>query len=717
MSELKAPALGTTLGERYTLLRFLGQGAMGAVYEAATPSDERVAVKVLLELGQHKMASELERRFVREAAVASTFASKHVVPVVDSGMDEALGVPYLVMPLLVGSDASTLLGRTGALHPTVAVRMVAQACAGLMEAHKQQVVHRDVKPDNLFLDQDDEGNVTVRVLDFGMAKLTEESGDDNQALTRAGSILGTPHYMSPEQSMNAKDVDARCDVWGIGATLYHLLTGSAPFAEARTFAELHLALNTEDVPWIQDRAPWLDPGLATVVHGALLRDRALRCDSVSSLRTALLPYLDGSTAVNAMMLEPIPAVLRRVRAKRGERVTSWEPSAPSGKLPPVSAPPVDELLGKRLGPYRLLRRLSSGRSGGLYEAIGPDANRCAVRVIPSGGDEVAARRFVREARALSSIDDAHVVRLIDAAYDEALERPYAVLALLYGQDLGELLDKHGAIDPQIAVTLLVELCRGLAAAHEQKIIHRDVNPRNVFLVEEPGGEVCVKLVGFGHVKRMPGAIGEGSYDVTLGGDLIGSPMYMAPEQAKNATRVDARSDVYSAGATLFHALAGAPPFPEDLSAQDLIVEVAKARPRPLVELAPWLDPALVAIVERAMSADPTERFDGAADLLDALEPHGRGTKIMLKELGPIASEKKRVAAPRPAAPSDPVSAADASGAIAIPIATTVAMDPVEPPPSTEVRPQAPSNRVTWLTLAAVLLVAAAAVIGWLAGGP
>ncbi|HZO13004.1 MAG TPA: serine/threonine-protein kinase, partial [Polyangiaceae bacterium] len=234
---LKAPPLGTVLGERYRLLRFLGHGAIGAVYEAATPSDQRLAVKVLLEIQHQRLASEMAQRFVREAQLASTLDNEHIVPVVDSGMDAALKVPYLVMPLLSGLDLATLLEQTGALHPTVAVRVVVQACIGLAVAHKADVVHRDVKPGNLYLEHHFDGSVMVRVLDFGLAKMASD-----QSITAAGSIMGTPHYMAPEQSRNAKDVDAGADVWGMAATLYHALCGVAPFDEERRFADLHMAI-------------------------------------------------------------------------------------------------------------------------------------------------------------------------------------------------------------------------------------------------------------------------------------------------------------------------------------------------------------------------------------------------------------------------------------------------------------------------------------------
>ncbi len=646
----KPPPLGTVLAQRYRLLRFLGSGAIGAVYEAATPSDERVAVKVLLELEHARMAKEMAVRFVREAQVASTFDSENIVRVTDSGVDAELAIPYLVMPLLSGFDLETLLKRAGALHPTVAARIFAQVCAGLMEAHRKNVVHRDLKPGNLFLDHDLSGKVTVRVLDFGMAKLTQS----DETITRAGAVLGTPHYMSPEQSTNAKNVDQRSDVWGTGATLYHALTGVAPFDEAQTFADLHLWINTKDVPHIQDRAPWIDPGLARVVHGALLRDRDLRCQSVSELRTALIPFMANATDLHAAMLEPIPAVLRTVKASRAERPELWERSAPSAELPPMTEEPKDELLGKRLGgSYRLLRRLGRGGFGGLYEALGPDANRYAVRAVNpliTGSDKSASRRFVREARALASIDSPHVVKLIDAGFDEQLEQPYVVVELLHGADMQHVIDEHGPMTPAHAVRLLIEATRGMEAAHALGIVHRDVRPANLFLVEEPSGEITVKLTGFGLIKQE----GEGEgYAVTRGGEVLGSPMHMAPEQSRNAKAANARSDIWSLGATLYHALAGEPPWPPHLRGPELIITLGTSKPTHLQDKAPWVSKELTAVVHRCLELDPAARWESAESLREALELLSERPRVRLAELGKLSSSLRKRKAPREGPPPAP----------------------------------------------------------------
>jgi serine/threonine protein kinase len=706
---IKPPPLGTSLAERYRLLRFLGSGAIGAVYEAATPSDDRVAVKVLLELDQSRLAKELATRFLREAQVASTLDSKHVVSVIDSGVDAALSIPYLVMPLLSGFDLEQLLQRAGALHPTVAARIIAQACAGLMEAHRKEIIHRDIKPGNIYLDHEPNGQVTARVLDFGMAKLMAT----DETITRAGAILGTPHYMSPEQSINAKDVDGRADVWGIAATFYHALTGVPPFNDERTFADLHLALNTKGPPHIQDRAPWIDPGLARVVHGALLRDRDLRCSSVSELRTALLPFLAGSTEISEVMLEPCPAILRRTTAARADRTDVWERSAPSGELPPMSDDPVDKLLGKRLGGgYRLLRRLGRGGFGGLYEALGPDANRYAVRALDPklGGSEPAAgRRFVREARALAAIDDPHVVRLVDAAFDEELQQPFVVVELLYGLDMQAVIDKHGAMHPRDAIRLFIDACRGLEACHGHGVVHRDVRPANLFLVEEPSGDVTVKLTGFGLVKQLVGE--EAAHTLTRGGEILGSLMHMSPEQAKNAKVADFRSDVWSVGASLFHCLAGEPPWPKELSGSDLLIAIGTGVPARVDDKAPWVTRDLAEVVHKALAVKPEERFANVAELREALETLSDKPAVKLRDLGPLPESmrekaRKRAAAARAADAPLPEKPPE-------PRPPLPSVEEAMPPTQQPLTRQGSASRASWLLALAIGVLTVAALLGFI----
>src|SRR5262249_41955825 len=154
--------------------------------------------------------------------MAREITSENVVAILDAGTDAAIGVPFLVMDLLRGRDLSALLEGVGPLVPEAAVRVFVQACRGVAAAHARSIVHRDLKPANIFLDTSDSGVVSVKICDFGIAKIRATDALDNKtaSLTKSGSVLGSPIYMSPEQVRNAKGVDARTDVWSLALSLY-----------------------------------------------------------------------------------------------------------------------------------------------------------------------------------------------------------------------------------------------------------------------------------------------------------------------------------------------------------------------------------------------------------------------------------------------------------------------------------------------------------------
>jgi serine/threonine protein kinase len=314
---------GARLGGRYILGRVLGGGTMGTVYEARDGEREggaRFALKTLL---APDAAKERRARFLREAVVCAALDHVHVVPVIDHGIDAATDIPYLVMPLLVGEDLASLLDRVGALDARVAVRLFGQACAGLAAAHARGVVHRDVKPSNLFLETAID-RVVVKVTDFGLAKAY---GDAVGSLTATGRFMGTPQYVSPEQAVSAKHVDARSDVFSLGMSLYHALSGAPAFAYVRSFMGLVLELTAREAPHIQDAAPWVPPEIARIVHAALLRDPGARCPSAAEFGLALETVLgiDASSQPLAPCALRAPSeAQRRAVAPRAELVSSWD---------------------------------------------------------------------------------------------------------------------------------------------------------------------------------------------------------------------------------------------------------------------------------------------------------------------------------------------------------------------------------------------------------
>jgi len=319
-------APGTTLGRTasapgYVITRRLGGGAMGSVYEARRGDGATVAVKVLQapakKAAPASEADERRARFVREAAVSATIHHPNVVPVLDHGIDATLALPYLVMPLLEGEDLAALLDRVGCLEPEVAIAIVVQACEGLAAAHAKGVVHRDVKPSNLFLERRrDSPFVVVRVTDFGLAKALDESPGSRGALTATGRFMGTPQYVSPEQAISAKHVDLRTDVYSLAMSLYHALSGRPAFAHVRSFMGLVLELTAREAPHLQDAAPWVSPAVTRIVHAALLRDPQVRCPSASELALAL----DMAVGIDTSRRPIAPEALRGGRGGRGEGI-------------------------------------------------------------------------------------------------------------------------------------------------------------------------------------------------------------------------------------------------------------------------------------------------------------------------------------------------------------------------------------------------------------
>ncbi len=289
---------GMLLGGCYRLERLVGRGGMGAVYEAVTPHGDRVAVKVL---GQEWMSKRKDARvrFQREARTAAEIHSKHVVRVIDADADEQAGFPFIVMELLEGLDMEQLLAEHSPLEPQAAVRLFVQACQGVAAAHARGIVHRDIKPANLLLHRQD-GEVIVKVCDFGLAKLVDDAAT---TLTKTGGVLGTLLYSSPEQAKNAKHVDARADVWSLSMSLHEALSGQRPWAHCEAQGELVLAICTEQVPRLEELAPWLDKKLCQTIHRGLSRDLDARWQDAAELMTVLEPFCGGQHTVPEDSLE------------------------------------------------------------------------------------------------------------------------------------------------------------------------------------------------------------------------------------------------------------------------------------------------------------------------------------------------------------------------------------------------------------------------------
>ncbi len=292
------PLLGQTLAGRYRIVRKVGEGGMGIVYEAVhVIIEKRVALKVLREDYSHR--EDVVERFRQEAKSASRIGHEHIVDISDFGITPA-GAHYFVMEFLQGNDLAEELERRGPLPARRAIEIVLQCAKALGAAHAKGIVHRDMKPENIFLLRRDTGEDFVKIVDFGIAKMTEldEHGASTpgRRLTRTGMIFGTPEYMSPEHAAG-KELDHRVDIYALGIILYELLTGRVPFL-GDTFMGILTAHMFEPLPPLRAAYPDCSapPELEQLIQRAAAKSAGERPQSMDELAHELLRVRDHATS-------------------------------------------------------------------------------------------------------------------------------------------------------------------------------------------------------------------------------------------------------------------------------------------------------------------------------------------------------------------------------------------------------------------------------------
>jgi tRNA A-37 threonylcarbamoyl transferase component Bud32 len=336
-SESRAPRLtaGTLIAGRYRLDQRLGEGGMGEVWAATHAiTRRRVAMKFLR--GSTFRRAEMHQRFLREARAVSLVRHPSVVDVLDVFELEA-GVPVMVMDLLVGETLGAKLARDGPLPVGQVASLILPAVEALEAAHARGIVHRDVKPDNIFLEAGEGGGVIVKVLDFGIAKLTAKEGDEAETgpLTGTGSVLGTPWYMAPEQLSGEKDIDPRADVWALGVILYECLSGRRPL-DGSNVAQLVTQMLRGGIVPIEERVPGLSPELTRLVGRMLAREREDRPRDLAEVREVLARHGEGVAsgpplAMGSLRIAPAPHVgqgLEVLPTEEQKLLARWDTGVP-----------------------------------------------------------------------------------------------------------------------------------------------------------------------------------------------------------------------------------------------------------------------------------------------------------------------------------------------------------------------------------------------------
>ncbi|MFH1464939.1 MAG: serine/threonine-protein kinase [Pseudomonadota bacterium] len=300
-------SIGELIADRYQVVRLIARGGMGSVFEARQVAlDRPVAIKFLNPPISHLESEReaFEKRFNLEAAALARLSDPNIVSVFDYGQTED-GRSFLVMEYIDGPPLATVLKEESPLDPLRAVRLMVQVCSALRNAHMQEVVHRDLKPNNLLIKRAPDGSEQVKVVDFGLVKLSRE----DQSITMDGAVMGSPHYMAPEQIRGA-ETDERADIYAIGALLFRCVTTHPPFSGPTSTATM-LAHLQEPVPNLAAAAPGatFPTGLEPIIHRCLQKQPADRFANVGELKAALDGLLrrERGEVDAGPTLSPVPA--------------------------------------------------------------------------------------------------------------------------------------------------------------------------------------------------------------------------------------------------------------------------------------------------------------------------------------------------------------------------------------------------------------------------
>ncbi|WP_437941314.1 serine/threonine-protein kinase [Sorangium sp. So ce341] len=642
---------------RYVLLRRIARGGMGEVFLASTTGLEGAERPVVVKIIRREHASDPSyiARFLDEARVQAQLQHSGVAQVIEADVDPATGEPYAVVEHVEGRSLGEVRARAVQLghrfdwaEAVAIATMIAEALAHVHERKDPSgaalgIVHRDLSPQNVMLGFSGD----VKIIDFGTAR-----GQNRRCHTVAGVVFAKPGYVAPEVA-NGDPGDARVDLYALGIMLWELCAGRR-FLQGD--AQTHMAAvarNQNDPPPIAlslGAPPTLDAAIARLTafdrEARYPSSRAAARDLAGLLgAAAALPGGERGVRARAAHLmqrlfpgEPgrsrgeFAALVAAAKAHRAAAVTPVSPRAEAM----ASAERGDEgmLPGTR---YRLLREIGTGASSTVYEAEHVDlGRRVALKVVSaehSAADAVATR-FRREARVLSRLSHEHLVKVHDFGM-AADGRLFCGMDLLEGETLDAVLARGAAIDWRDALTMAIKVLSALELAHAEGLVHRDIKPENLFLTRPSGAEASpsiaeagLKLLDFGLAKCLADDRGEGDgvADATGAGEgparaavaIVGTPEYMAPEQAASG-RIDGRADLYALGCVLYEMLTGRLPFVEP-SLVALLDAKIKGSPERLRERAParQIPPFVDELVMRALARHPSVRFQSAVEMRQAI---------------------------------------------------------------------------------------------------
>ncbi len=569
----------------FRILRTLSETALAHVYLVESPDSEVPFVLKVLRAG-FTSDPEIRGRFADEAKLCQELSHPNVVRCVGSGQLPD-GRLYISTEFLEGEDLRGHLMAEGVLSADALVRLVLPLLDALQYVHGRGVVHRDLRPENIFL----EGGLRAqrpKLIDFGLALFQ----GFRSVQTAVGALVSRPEYVAPE-CIGGHRADARSDLYALGVVMYEALTGLPPYVDQNYGRLLHKHMWENPA-----RLPKESAHLLPIIERCLTKDPRFRFQTAGELALALEDF----------------GVLLSVQVPRA--FSTGEPPTPRIR-------PGHENAGDVIGNYRLERLIGNGGVGRVFVARHLQLGRqVALKTLKP---EFASRsdvvqRFFQEALAANQINHEHIVEIHDFVTEpgeHGIGRSYCVMELLDGETLADRIARR-PLEIRKLVGIAEQICDALEAAHRVGVIHRDVKPENIFLTRRSGEDDFMKLLDFG-VAKLKAGLGNKPLFETTEGLVVGTPAYMSPEQA-SGRETDHRTDLYSLGTVLYEALAGRTPFQKEDFVQ-LAVEISHHPAPALPETTPSgepIPPELRSMVFWCLEKHPECRPQSASALRDAL---------------------------------------------------------------------------------------------------